>query len=181
MLEAILIPLPRVEAIAPDAVWITWCDQVGISDATVAQLRDVTADGAADVALPTLRVSAPYVHLARDERGRIVRVLQRREGDAMPETGETDGGLFALSAAAYLQHLPAFAGAGVASGARTGERNFTPFIPWMGARGVVRTFPLQDPIEAVGINTPEELQRLEAHLEARRSSPPPAAAPSDRP
>jgi bifunctional UDP-N-acetylglucosamine pyrophosphorylase/glucosamine-1-phosphate N-acetyltransferase len=179
MLDAILVPLTAAARRRPASIWITWCDQVGISASTVARLIEATADGLADLALPTVQGSEPYVHFVRDASGRIVRVLQRREGDEMPAVGETDGGLFALSAAAYLEHLPAFAAASGEEGARTGERNFTPFIPWMASRGEVRTFPLEDPMEAVGVNTPAELRQMEAWLAARaeRAAPPPPPQP----
>jgi bifunctional N-acetylglucosamine-1-phosphate-uridyltransferase/glucosamine-1-phosphate-acetyltransferase GlmU-like protein len=164
MLDAILAPLADVAARRAASVWITWCDQVAISEATVTGLAAITAGPAApDLALPTAQVEQPYIHFVRDGNGRIAGVLQRREGDVMPPIGETDSGLFALSRQAYLEHLPVFARDQV-PGAGTGERNFLPFVPWMARRGIVRTFPVRDPIESVGINTPEDLALVEAHL-----------------
>lgn len=84
----------------------------------------------------------------------------------MPETGESDMGLFALSPDACFTLLPQYARE-VATGARTGERNFLPFIPWVASRGGVVTFPSEDPEEAIGVNTPEELQVVEAYLHRR--------------
>ena len=72
-------------------------------------------------------------------------------------------GLFALSLAAYLEYLPAYA-TGTQPGAGTGERNFLPFVSWMAARGEVLTFPAHDRMEAVGINTPDDLRAVEAFL-----------------
>jgi len=181
MLDAILTPLEDVAALAPASVWVTWCDQVAIGDATVARLVGVTGESPApDVALPTATMAQPYIHFVRDVEGRIIDVRQRREGDVMPETGETDCGLFALSQTACLEHLPAFARGQAAAGA-TGERNFLPFVPWMARLGVVRTFPVGDAIEAVGINTPDDLRRIEAHLARRSPAPPSPAATPGRP
>ena len=89
---------------------------------------------------------------------------QRREGDVMPERGESDMGLFSLSS----RRVPSmscqrFAATATAEGG-TGERNFLPFIPWMAQRGHVRTFAATHPMEAVGINTPEELAAVSAWL-----------------
>ena len=53
-------------------------------------------------------------------------------------------------------------------GRGTGERNFLPFIPWLAGRKPVVTFPCTDPMEALGINTPEDLQQVEAWLRSRR-------------
>jgi len=93
-------------------------------------------------------------------------VLHRREGDDMPARGESDMGLFALSADACFGMLPRYAKE-VVAGAGTGERNFLPFIPWVARRGEVITFPSEDPEEAIGVNTPEELSAVEAYLQRR--------------
>jgi bifunctional UDP-N-acetylglucosamine pyrophosphorylase/glucosamine-1-phosphate N-acetyltransferase len=118
---------------------------------------------------PTLRVDSPYIHFERDGRGRIVGVRQRREGDSMPDCGETDMGLFDLSVGAYLRDLPVFAQDARAS-AGTGERNFLPFIPWLATKAGVDTIQGVAPIETVGINTPEELAAVEAHLASEASA-----------
>jgi bifunctional UDP-N-acetylglucosamine pyrophosphorylase / glucosamine-1-phosphate N-acetyltransferase len=167
MLDAILLARPAVAALRPRRVLITWCDQVAITPDTVRRLVEASrGQPEPALVLPTCRSSAPYVHLARDAGGRIVRVLHRREGDAMPPSGESDAGVFDLSAEAYLDLLPRYAAA-PEIGARTGERNFVPFVAWVGAHGAVRTVPCAEPEEAIGINTPAELTRLEAHLRAR--------------
>jgi bifunctional UDP-N-acetylglucosamine pyrophosphorylase/glucosamine-1-phosphate N-acetyltransferase len=169
MLDAILLARDEVELAQPRRVLITWCDQVAILPQTVAA---VVAAGRGNpepaLVMPTCRGPHPYVHLDRDARGRIVRVLHRREGDEMPESGESDAGVFDLSADAYLAWLTEYAAA-PEIGARTGERNFVPFVAWVAERGSVVTVPCSEPEEAVGINTPEELARLEAHLRGRQS------------
>ena len=81
----------------------------------------------------------------------------------MPERGEGDIGLFAMSAQAYLDDLPEYA-ARAALGAQTGERNYLPFIPWLARRDLVKTVAASSAIEAIGINTPEELDRIAQHL-----------------
>jgi len=167
MLDAILLGADPVRSTSSDEVWITWCDQVGVHPETIHRLsealpwnRDVA------LALPTVAGEAPYIHFARNHEGRITEVLHRREGDAMPAEGESDMGLFALTRAAYLNDLPAYAVApGI--GRVTGERNFLPFIPWLAARRAVMTFPAVDALEAVGVNTPDDLARVERYLGAR--------------
>jgi len=166
MLDAILLAAPHVERHQPDRVWITWCDQVAVSRATVARLIDAeAAPPEPSLALPTCSGPDPYIHFDRDASGRIVAVRQRREGDAMPPAGESDMGLFSLSRSAYLHDLREFARA-AAPGRATRERNFLPFIPTLATSRRVASFACAEPIEAVGINTPEELRRVEAHLRA---------------
>jgi bifunctional UDP-N-acetylglucosamine pyrophosphorylase / glucosamine-1-phosphate N-acetyltransferase len=84
----------------------------------------------------------------------------------MPATGEGDSGLFALSAEAYFDHLPAFA-ADTGHGAATGERNFLPFIPWMAQRGLVVTYAVEDEVEAMGVNTRSDAEYVERSIATR--------------
>lgn len=177
MLDAIRVAAGEVRRARPDGVWITWCDQVAIRPATLDALERACPGGEAIAfAFPTLVGPRPYIHFERGPGGRITALRQRREGDVMPPVGESDAGLFAMSARTWREILPAFDEAFGDRGA-TGERNFLPFIPWLEARhpGAVRTFPCQEPIEALGINTPGDLARIEADLASRA-----AAAPAGR-
>ncbi len=161
MLDAILAATPLVAASQAERVWIAWCDQVLLSQATSdhVAVREQAADHP-DVVFPTVPQSPPYIHFVREAGGRIGRVLQRREGDAMPEIGESDAGFFSLSRAAFLEALPAYA-ADAPLGRGTGEKNFLPFLARPDA---VVTVPLADPVEACGINTPDDLAMAEAVL-----------------
>jgi len=167
MLDAITIAHAAVGAGVAAHVWITWCDQVGVHPLTVARLAERTqANPAAPIVMPTCTRPDPYIHLLRDSRHRITRVLQRREGDAMPAIGESDMGLFSLSRRAFLDDLHRYATMPMV-GEGTGERNFLPFIPWMDRQGGVLTFPCVDAQESTGVNTPEELAFIEHYLRAR--------------
>jgi bifunctional UDP-N-acetylglucosamine pyrophosphorylase/glucosamine-1-phosphate N-acetyltransferase len=164
MLDAVLTPRSLVDAAAPDRVWITWCDQVAVRHETLRSLVAIESRVPAPAfIMPTNTGPMPYIHFARASDGTITRVLHRREGDTMPPVGESDIGVFSLSRAAYLGDLADYEAA-VERGAATRERNFLPFIPWLAAKAPVTTFPCTDPIEALGINTPEDLARIEAHL-----------------
>jgi bifunctional UDP-N-acetylglucosamine pyrophosphorylase/glucosamine-1-phosphate N-acetyltransferase len=168
MLDAILLARNEVEASGARRVLVTWCDQVAISPRTVAGVvSHASSHPEPALVMPTSRQDTPYIHLQRDAGGRIVRVLHRREGDEMPDTGETDAGVFDLSAEAYHDWLPIYARR-PEIGARTGERNFVPFVAFVAERGRVVTVPCAEPEEAIGVNTREELDLLEAHLRARQ-------------
>ena len=167
MLDAVLLARAVVEASDADRVWISWCDQIAIHPSTAARLADLSdANPNAGIVMPVVIRRQPYIHFDRDNAGRIVRVRHRREGDVMPDVGEGDAGLFSLSRDAYLQELPIYA-ATVERGAATGERNLLPFIPWMAARNGVVTFPCEDEMESVGINTQDDLQAVETYLRTR--------------
>jgi bifunctional UDP-N-acetylglucosamine pyrophosphorylase / glucosamine-1-phosphate N-acetyltransferase len=161
MLDAILIGTSALADAPPERVWVTWCDQVAVHVDTVQRLAASEGDSA--LTLPVVARDTPYIHFDRDEQQRIVGVRQRREGDVMPENGESDIGLFSMSADVAFGELPRFAATVTPEGA-TGERNFLPFIPWMAQRGDVRTFAAAHAMEAVGINTPGELAMVSAWL-----------------
>ena len=164
MLDAILLAAPAVLASQPDRVWITWCDQIAMRPESIARMRALEArDPDADVIMPVAHGPEPYTHLEFDETGHVTTFLQRREGDPMPVEGTSDAGFFSLSRRAFLEDLRWFASEGQ-QGSGTAERNFVPFI--VGRR--VATFPVT-PLEATGINTPEELRLIESHLRPRIS------------
>lgn len=163
MLDAILCGRDAVLADTPDRIWITWCDQVGISASTVdtlARLDEETPEAA--VIMPTVVQSPPYIHFDRDATGRLVSVRQRREGDVMPTTGISDAGLFSLSRHAFADLLPEYARTAT-RGRLTGEVNFLPFIPWVSTTCPVITFNIATQ-EARGVNTPADLAAVERWL-----------------
>jgi NDP-sugar pyrophosphorylase family protein len=171
MLDAILLASTDVGQFSPDSVWITWCDQVGVLPQTLSRLTAaVEQDPMPALVLPTVRGHDPYIHFPRDATNRIVDVLHRREGDEMPDDGESDMGLFALSRDAFDQ-LAVYAKE-APIGRRTHERNFLPFIPWLALRGEVVTMSATDPMEARGINTPQDLKDVEAWLRANGAPQP---------
>jgi bifunctional N-acetylglucosamine-1-phosphate-uridyltransferase/glucosamine-1-phosphate-acetyltransferase GlmU-like protein len=165
MLDAIMIPLSQLEAWRPLQLWISWCDQLAVLPATVQRLAQaVAAHPQTDLFLPTMQCEQPYIHFERDADATICHILHAREGDAMPDRGESDMGLFVLSDRACFDMLPRYA-AEVVPGEGTGERNFLPFIVWAGRHGRVHTIAGSHPMESVGINTPEELALVERWLQ----------------
>ena len=166
MLDAILCGHPVIRDLAPDWVWITWCDQIAVSAETAQQLSRSCDDSRADLILPTTDRPAPYVHFQRSPTGAIEGVLHSRDGDEMPSRGEQDTGVFALRAPCYLDDLPRFARNAQPSPV-TGERNFLPFVPHMATAADVETFSV-GAIESVGINDAQDLRCVEEHLREQR-------------
>ena len=165
MLDAITIPMTSLEQFdGINNIWISWCDQASITAATAENLAQELTCLAKQtdvyMALPIAKVANPYIHMQRDNEGKIIAVLQRRENDEMPEIGENDCGLFALSKDAYFNHLRQFANMNQTMGSETKERNFLPFIAWLNKVAPVSTFAASSEIETLGINTVEDANRL---------------------
>jgi bifunctional N-acetylglucosamine-1-phosphate-uridyltransferase/glucosamine-1-phosphate-acetyltransferase GlmU-like protein len=170
MLDAVLMPHPMLKTMQPKQVWITWCDQVAVSRRTVDEL-DRQAQADVDVVVPTAYSQAPYTCLLRDENNRLIDILHRREGDPIPDWGDSEMGLFSLSAHVYFDLLPEFARS-TTSGAATKERNFLPFLPWVAGRVRLSMFRCLDAREALGVNTPADRARVEAILAQRDDESP---------
>ena len=166
MLDAITIPMQNLQQQYGEIenVWISWCDQVSITattaDTLASKLASLTTKDGVYMALPTVQVSEPYIHMQRNNLGMITDVLQRRENDKMPQIGENDCGLFAMSKAAYFNELREFSAIDQIMGSETFERNFLPFIAWLSQRATVTTFAAASEIETLGINTVTDAQRL---------------------
>lgn len=164
MVDSILVPNERVRRYAPRSVWITWCDQIAVYPQTIKALADLSNQNSETALMfPTINRKDPYIHLVRSESGDIIAIRHRREGDDLPAVGESDIGVFCLSRAGYLDHLTDFAREDN-GGAVTHEKNFLPFIPWLYGRAKVVTFSAREEIESVGINTADELNRVEHHF-----------------
>jgi hypothetical protein len=140
---------------------------VGVLPATIEMLARIMSDEPRPSgALPLVTRRDPYIHFDRDAAGRLSGIRQRREGDAMPDVGEGDMGLFALTRRTYDVLLPEYAES-VTRGSGTGERNFVPFVPWLAQRERVATFACTDERESIGVNTPEELRLMDEWIASR--------------
>jgi len=120
--------------------------------------------------MPTLFRSTPYIHLQRNPEGRLLRVLEAREGDPMPEQGESDCGLFAFSTGALFGELERSIANGAARGRITGESNFLPIFPaFDGEAGRVTSLRIASDEEALGVNCEADARAIEAVFKTRTS------------
>jgi bifunctional UDP-N-acetylglucosamine pyrophosphorylase / glucosamine-1-phosphate N-acetyltransferase len=140
-----------------ETILIVWGDQVNLSAET---LKQVAARTSVDktMVLPLVECQTPYVQYDLTD-GVLTHVRQSREGDAMDPVGFSDVGVFALSVPGLLDCWHQFVKKSVV-GAQTNELNFLPFLPFLShhCRWNLHTVIVSDPVEALGINTPEDLQ-----------------------
>ncbi|MGE0255777.1 MAG: NTP transferase domain-containing protein [Alphaproteobacteria bacterium] len=136
---------------------VVWGDQVFVSDATLRAAVGRHGGAARRLVLPVVSLPEPYVEYVFAPGGGLDGVRQTREGDRCAPGGLGDVGTFALSpcglAGAWRDYR-----AGAARGARTGEVNFLPFLPFLAAAGwAVEPLMVADAREARGVNTPDDL------------------------
>jgi bifunctional UDP-N-acetylglucosamine pyrophosphorylase/glucosamine-1-phosphate N-acetyltransferase len=145
---------------------VLWGDQVALRPASVeAVLRLHQGPRSPDLTVPTVFRQSPYIHFERDDAGRIANLLQAREGDAMPEYGESDTGLFCFRTEVLRRLLVELRAGGAATGAGTAEFNLLPIIPFAARNAhYVLAAHLMDVEETVGINSAADAARAESFL-----------------
>lgn len=165
MADAIACGLPCVET--PHTM-IVWGDQVALRPASLEFAIGVHEGPAApEATCPTLLRDHPYIHFERDESGKVVNVLQAREGDAMPERGESDSGVFLFRTEILRRDLPRLLASAACVGRQTGELNFLPIFPMLEK---LITLPIMTGPESVGVNSRADAEYLERYLLARNRS-----------
>ncbi len=147
-----------------------WGDQVALRPLTIETiLRLHQGPLEPVVTVPTLMVSAPYIHFPRDEAGKINNVLQAREGDVMPPEGESDAGVFCFRSHELKLLLGDLHKSPNAMGRKTQEFNFLPIIPLAAQTGhQVITPRVLKAEETVGVNNAADALKLEAFLRSGR-------------
>ena len=159
--DAVALALPAVRTAQ---VAIVWGDQVALRRKWVeACLRLQQGPLAPDLTCPTVMRDRPYIHFERDAHGRIVALLQAREGDDMPRRGESDTGFFCFRTPVLVQLLDELRTA-PATGRATGEFNLLPVIPLAARKGTVLTPRLMSVEETVGVNSTGDAAVLEEFL-----------------
>lgn len=137
---------------------IVWGDQIHVSEQTLHRALARHNGVPRRIVLPLVEVAKPYVAYRFDERGRLVGVLQAREGDPCPPVGCGDVGAFVVSATGLAEAWQQYRGR-QPLGARTRELNFLPFLVHLAQAGwEVIPVAVTDPLEARGINTPDDLE-----------------------
>jgi bifunctional UDP-N-acetylglucosamine pyrophosphorylase/glucosamine-1-phosphate N-acetyltransferase len=152
---------------------IVWGDQVALRPESLQFLMRLHQGSAQPYAVcPTLWRDRPYIHFERGESGQVVRILQAREGDSMPERGESDSGVFLFRTEALRRYLPRLLESEECIGTRTGELNFLPVFPMLDSQpGKLISAPIMTEAESVGVNSPADAAYLEPQLLARGSNP----------
>lgn len=136
---------------------IVWGDQVFVSAQTLTCALQSHAGRAKTIALPLIEVTDPYVEYIFDADLGLSRVKQSREGDRCAAKGLSDVGTFVMSVRNLLPAWDAYMKR-ASRGNETQEINFLPFLPFLSHNGWhIQQLNVTDPLEARGINTPDDL------------------------
>ncbi len=168
--DAVQVALPAVHT---PRLALVWGDQVALRRASVdACLRLHAGPLEPTVTCPTVLRARPYVHFDRDAAGRISGLRQAREGDLMPDTGESDTGFFCFQTARLRELLGSSLADAGDRGRSTGERNLLPVIPLAARQGLTVLTPhLMTLEETVGINSAADARLVESYLQRSHASP----------
>lgn len=159
-----------LENVATPNTLVIWGDQILLKAETVRRcilahrLHRNTA-----LTLATVVRDHPYIDIRRDDAGRIVEVRQAREGDDCGARGESDCGLFLFDTGTLRETLARAAQAGMGRGAKTGEFNLLQILPlFEGGSRLSTSVRVEDPAEAIGVNSVADAKDAERILSQRR-------------
>jgi bifunctional N-acetylglucosamine-1-phosphate-uridyltransferase/glucosamine-1-phosphate-acetyltransferase GlmU-like protein len=156
-----------------DDLLIVWGDQFNLSLQTLGACIELHASHEKPaLTLPLVRMPHAYVEYIFDSAGRLTQIRQSREGDACQPGGLSDVGVFLLSGGPVLIEEWTRYRKGCTIGSVTGEINFLPFLVHLSSIGwPVNRYETNDPAEAIGINTPEDLAFARQLLRERLAVP----------
>lgn len=142
---------------AAKRILIVWSDQVFVSEDTFRRALLAHTGRRHHMVLPLTRVASPYVEYLFDSESHLIGINQSREQDQCTPNGLSDVGTFVLSVPDLLPQWNAYTKQ-AKKGSVTHEINFLPFFPYLARQGwSIDPLMVSDPIEAHGINTPEDL------------------------
>jgi CTP:molybdopterin cytidylyltransferase MocA len=147
---------------SPSTAVILWGDQIGVRREIVSRALAVHARHPLQpaVTVPLARVDAPYVHYEFDANGRLVAVLQRREGDKLPDSGQADCGCFVVSPPRLFPVLRRLRSSNLLEGPLSHEQNFLQALPFLAREAPVVGVAGASLADTIGLNSPADLTRL---------------------
>ena len=143
-----------------------WGDQPYFSLFGVrAAMQALHDDPGLSLALPVIPRTSAYIHIQPDAQGGISHILQKREGDLLPEPGISDCSMFFFRTPEMREKLSSALQQGQLLGKNTGEHNFLPLFPLLRK---VMLLPISETEYSPGINTLEEAAAVETMLKRKR-------------
>jgi bifunctional UDP-N-acetylglucosamine pyrophosphorylase/glucosamine-1-phosphate N-acetyltransferase len=156
MVDAIRVGISNVRT---TDVAIIWGDQVLLAKETISKTISthlLFIDSG--LTFPTVLKSDPYIQILRDSNKKIIKILQKREGDISDQIGESDAGFFVFERDCLINLINfAMDPKKTVYGLKTGEINLLPFFPKIyDFKKNIYTLEIVNSFEALGINTRDE-------------------------
>jgi len=150
-------------------VLIIWGDQVSIEPESLKKLVFLHQKNDAHLSMPTLLRKKPYIHLERDGKGKIIKVLRQRFKDDMPEYGENDSGVFVLKNKVLFSTLKKMKSKYKKKSQNPAEEfDFLDIIPVLSNNHNVITTACVKEHETIGMNTLKEAKFHEKIIENKK-------------
>jgi hypothetical protein len=147
-------------------VLIIWCDQIGITEETIARSIASHNYGGSNrkMTIPLLLKSSKYIEFQIDD-GHLLKVRQTKEGDFVSDLAPSDIGLFIVSDGKEFLSTWLDGGREYSKGQITSEYNFLPFLEYLDSKGWVLNEVVASESDGLGVNTQEELVQALRKLE----------------
>ena len=148
---------------------VVWGDQICLRNNTIFYTLAYHQNHAENIlTFPTVMKKNPYIHFHRDNAGKILKVLQKRENEIKMEVGENDCGFFCFSTHSLFYLLKKSLSSRDALGSQTKEINLLQLFPqFENIAGQVNTLRIAHEEETLGINTIQEALTAETILRDR--------------
>ena len=156
-----------VESIRSKYTLVCWADQVGLSKSLILQTVNNLQFAKIDGLVPLLHHPEPYVKAVIDLDGRLEKWEYRREGDS-PGAGYTDLGFFAFNTESLRNSMNSIQNEKFFLSKRTNEFNFLDLLPYFSKTYSLEFLFTQDKLNAVAINTKNELVLAQKILDRKR-------------
>lgn len=141
-----------------EGILLIWGDMFSVKEKTLRKLVQLYEENGVDFAFPSVFRHEPYVYIERDQRGRITGVRERREGDVVPDFGETDIGVFLFNKQKVFSVMRD--NTENLRGKITQEINFTPVISELTRNGFeVGGYQIASQTESIGFNTFSDIEK----------------------
>ena len=148
-----------------DSILIVWGDQVFVSQTTFKYALSQHANQSKTLTLPLTHLTTPYVEYGFNAQHQLSYIRESREGE-LCHAGWNDVGTFVLSVPDLFAAWQAYTSHNQ-RGSVTQEINFLPFLLFLTQHNWhLQTTIVNDPVEARGINTLEDVQFFQQHYDA---------------
>ncbi len=154
-----------------DGAIIILCGDVPLLQlSTLQRLLEFHRESASDVTVLTTMPEDPYGYgrIIKDKEDRVIKIIEHRDAsDKEKEISEINTGIYCVESA-FLYHALAY----IETNNSQGEFYLTDIFDIARRENrKARSFLLQDPHEAMGINTVEQRDEAERIMKARKSAP----------